>query len=260
MEFKDQMNNTIRLREYPRRIVSLVPSQTQLLYDLGLTDEVVGITKFCIYPEEWFQTKSRIGGTKGIDLEALKKLNPDLIIGNKEENVESDIEKLKEIAPVWMSDIYTLDDALSMITSIGKMVDRELGAISLVNEINENFNSLAKIVEKSKKQSVVYFIWNSPDMVVGTNTFIDDLLKRCGLVNLIEQERYPELPQGISPDLVFLSSEPFPFSEKHQKKFAQKFPKAKIHLVNGEQFSWYGSMLKDAPSYFSDLLKELSGQ
>ena len=117
-EFVDQMNNTIRLSGIPRRIVSLVPSQTELLFDLGLGDRVVGITKFCIHPNEWFKNKSRVGGTKDVDFEKVKSLNPDLIIGNKEENEKQNIEELKSIAPVWMSDIFNLDDSLEMIQKI----------------------------------------------------------------------------------------------------------------------------------------------
>ena len=101
--FIDQLQSEIRLDRVPRRIVSLVPSQTELLYDLGLEDEVVGITKFCIHPNKWFSSKDRIGGTKSINIDQVKSLAPDLIIGNKEENTIEDIERLREIAPVWMS-------------------------------------------------------------------------------------------------------------------------------------------------------------
>src|SRR5690348_418993 len=104
----------------PKRIISLVPSQTELLYDLGLNEEVVGITKFCIHPEEWFLSKTRIGGTKKIDFEKIKSLKPDLIIGNKEENEESQIKELMKDYCVWMSDIKNLDDAVSMINSVGE--------------------------------------------------------------------------------------------------------------------------------------------
>ncbi len=261
MEFKDQMNNAIRLREYPRRIVSLVPSQTQLLFDLGLSDEVVGITKFCIYPDKWYRTKERIGGTKSVNIEAVRKLNPDLIIGNKEENLQADIELLKEIAPVWMSDIYTLDDALEMILSVGELVGHQEEAQNLNLEIVRNFDLLKTVVmESDSVGSVIYFIWNNPDMAAGKNTFINDLLIRCGFRNLITKDRYPEVSKNLSPDYVFLSSEPYPFAEKDIKKFENNFPDSKVVLIDGEAFSWYGSMLKKAPDYFMSLLDKLSSK
>ena len=125
MLIADQMHRKIHLPRFPlRRIISLVPSQTELLYDLGLEEEVVGITKFCVHPPEWFQSKARVGGTKTIHFEKIKALQPDLIIGNKEENEREQIEALAECFPVWMSDIATLEDALDMMLRVGALVDR----------------------------------------------------------------------------------------------------------------------------------------
>jgi ABC-type Fe3+-hydroxamate transport system substrate-binding protein len=104
----DQMHRTVQVPAAPQRIVSLVPSQTELLYDLGLGERVVGITKFCIHPETWFKTKHRIGGTKKVDMDKVRALKPDLIIGNKEENDRNDIQTLEKEFPVWMSDIRDL--------------------------------------------------------------------------------------------------------------------------------------------------------
>lgn len=253
----DQMNQTVRLEEIPRRIVSLVPSQTELLYDLGLKDEVVGITKFCIYPEHWFHSKTRIGGTKQLNLERIESLKPDLIIGNKEENTQEDIEALKKIAQVWMSDIYNLDDAYNMISEIGEMVGKADIAKSLVSEIHVNFAHLPKA---PFSKSVLYFIWQDPFYVAGKNTFIDAIITECGLQNYCTDDRYPEWKIDITkqPDYIFLSSEPFPFKEEHVKIMQKLFPKSKVFIVDGEMFSWYGSRLKLAPAYFKSLLNNLS--
>ena len=140
--FIDQMNNKIHLDYYPSRIISLVPSQTELLYTLGLSNRVVGITKFCIHPKKWFRTKNRIGGTKNVDIQKVKNLKPDLIIGNKEENNIKDIQSLDGIAPIWMSDIYTLDDAYSMIKSIGQITGMETLSKQLVIDIKNEFQRL----------------------------------------------------------------------------------------------------------------------
>src|SRR5688500_11346244 len=98
----DQLGRNITLKGEPSRIISLVPSQTELLFDLGLGEHVVGITKFCVHPKEWFRSKTRVGGTKKLDIEKIRSLNPDLIIGNKEENEKEQIEELIKEFPVWM--------------------------------------------------------------------------------------------------------------------------------------------------------------
>lgn len=258
-EFIDQMNQTIRLEATPRRIVSLVPSQTEFLHYLGLEEEVVGITKFCIHPNEWFQTKSRIGGTKSVDLEKVLVLNPDLIIGNKEENTKEDIEMLESVAPVWMSDISDLTDAILMLRELGIILDKKEKVDALIEEILSEFSKLHEFssTHPTKGKSVLYFIWNEPGYIAGKHTFIDSLLRECGLKNAAHDTRYPEAPLGIQPDYIFLSSEPFPFEHKHITSFQKRYPTARIVLVDGEMFSWYGSRLKDAPNYFRELLKGL---
>ena len=260
IEFKDQMHQTIRLSEMPRRIVSLVPSQTELLYDLGLRDEVVGITKFCIYPDEWFREKKRVGGTKNISLAKLKSLNPDLIIGNKEENEKSNIEEIQADFPVWLSDIYTLDDAYEMIHQIGELVNREENAEELVKKIASEFEKLDDFIQSNqlkKRLKVSYFIWKDPYYVVGKNTFVDCMLEKCGFENFNTIERYPEFmfDETNLPDFIFLSSEPFPFKTKHVEELQKKYPSTKVIIVDGEMFSWYGSRLQYAPTYFIELLK-----
>jgi len=260
-EYKDQMNQIIRLSSTPRRIISLVPSQTELLYDLGLNDEVVGITKFCIHPKEWFKSKTRVGGTKEISLAKVSKLNPDLLIGNKEENEKENIESLKSQYPIWMSDIYTLQDALEMIEQIGILVDKSEKAIEISTTIKNSFEQFK--IEISERftgnyPSVLYLIWRNPYLSAGKNTFIDSILSECGFSNFITQERYPEinLDSIDSPDYIFLSSEPYPFKDKHINELSLIYPNSKILLVDGEMFSWYGSRLLKATAYFQDLINQ----
>lgn len=257
MEFTDQINCTIRLEEYPVRIVSLVPSQTELLHYLGLEDQVVGITKFCIHPDEWFRNKERVGGTKTVDLAKVKALQPDLIIANKEENVKEQVDELKKIAPVWVSDVNTLDEALDMIKSVGELTNTVEEAQNLIDSINAEFTKLYQS-EKGDKRSAAYYIWNDPAMLAGKGTFIDDMLTRAGYTNIVELPRYPQESESLkrTPDVILLSSEPFPFREKHVKEFSSRFPNAEVVVVDGEMFSWYGSHLLKAPQYFRSLLHE----
>lgn len=261
--FTDQMGNEIALlKTSPKRIVSLVPSQTELLYDLGLREEVVGITKFCVHPQEWFKSKRRVGGTKDFHIDRIEALQPDLIIGNKEENVKEGIEALQQRFPVWMSDISTFEDALQMIEQVSALVGKELEGKQLLREIKEGFEELQSGFSAKEAPKVVYLIWRKPYMAAGGGTFIDEMLGICGLQNEVKyRERYPVLMlrelKDISPQLLFLSSEPYPFREKHVEELQGVLPCAKIILVDGEFFSWYGSRLLKAVPYLKSLISSL---
>ena len=250
---KDQVGRTVVVPKPPRRILSLVPSQTELLFELGLSERVVGITKFCVHPEKWFRTKPRIGGTKKLDFDAISVLNSDLIIANKEENHRADIERLEKEFPVWVSDVNNLDSALEMIQSVAEITGTD--GSSLATKIQEEFGSLEPITPPKK---TLYLIWKDPYMAAGSDTFIHDMMTCCGLENVISTKRYPELStkeiQSLSPEVVLLSSEPYPFKEKHISELKELLPTAAIKLVDGEMFSWYGSRLKLAPSYFQGLI------
>ncbi len=250
----DQLGRLVEFSFPPQRIISLVPSQTELLFDLGLAGRVVGITKFCVHPREWFQSKTKVGGTKKFQFDVINALQPDLIIGNKEENYEEGITQLAGKYPVWMSDITSWESALQMIKSIGDLIDEKAKADLLVEEINRRIESLKPFLPKR----VLYFIWRDPWMATGKNTFIDTMLSKIGLLNCVDQERYPELSledmKRLSPEVVLLSSEPFPFRQKHVEELQLVLPNTKIILVDGEMFSWYGSRLLKAPDYFKLLL------
>lgn len=253
----DQMGRTLQVPERPERIISLVPSQTELLHDLGLGDRVVGITKFCIHPEAWFRSKARVGGTKQVDLDKVRALRPDLIIGNKEENAQADIEALEQEFAVWMSDVRELDGALDMIRRVGMLTGTTSQAEALVTGIGQAFAGLQPL---APPLSAAYLIWHEPMMVAGADTFVNDMLARCGLTNAFAQrpERYPEVSPAelaaADPDVILLSSEPFPFAEKHILHYNMLCPGAPVQLVDGELFSWYGSRLLKAPAYFNGLL------
>jgi ABC-type Fe3+-hydroxamate transport system substrate-binding protein len=236
----------------PKRIISLVPSITELLYYLGLESEVLGITKFCVHPEEWLKQKIIIGGTKNLNLKKIEGLSPDLIIANKEENVQDQIELLSKTFNVYLTDINTYDDALQLILDIGELTSTgELANTIHSNTISafEGFQSINSI------GSCLYLIWNEPMMAAGKNTYIDAMLTKVGFDNIIQLTRYPEMSQEIieklKPDYILLSSEPYPFNEKHLEQFSNIFPNAKIRLVDGEMFSWYGSRIQKLPEYIS---------
>ena len=240
----------------------MVPSQTELLFDLGLDKEVVGLTKFCIHPIEKFAERVKVGGTKKLNMDAIRRLEPDLIIGNKEENEQIQVEMLMAEFPVWMSDIYTLDDAMRTISQIGELVDRHPEASYLNFLISAGFTDLqALALQRGINKKVAYLIWREPYMLAGRETFIDAILTMNGLRNVAPKSRYPELSLNelheLKPELVFLSSEPYPFKEKHLEEIRLAVPGAKVMLVDGEMFSWYGSRLVKAVQYLFQLQNEL---
>lgn len=255
----DQMNRSVEIPSTPKRIISIVPSQTELLFDLGLNEEIIGITKFCIHPANQFKQKLKIGGTKVLNIKLIKELKPDLIIGNKEENERSQIEELMQSFPVWMSDIANLTGAIDMINKLGVLIGKKPEAAELAESINSGFSQL-NIQPKGLK--VAYLIWRKPYIIAGNGTFINDMLQKCGFTNAFDLDRYPEVFPALiveaNPDVVFLSSEPYPFKDRHIAEFKALVPQANIQLVDGELFSWYGSRLLQAPGYFNQLIDSLN--
>lgn len=254
----DQLGRIVTFSEVPKRIISCVPSQTELLYDLGLDESVIGITKFCIHPSEWFRNKTRIGGTKNLDIAKIKSLKPDLIIANKEENTREQLEELMLEFPVWISDVKDLEEAGQLIIGLGNLLNRSNEAKQLHLAIITEFSRLQPVQNKS----CVYFIWKNPYMCVGNSTFINHLLEKCGFINCFKNSgRYPQLSAieiaDAKPDLLFLSSEPFPFKTADIAHFEAICPNSKVILVNGEAFSWYGSRLLKSVDYFEELLKTI---
>jgi ABC-type Fe3+-hydroxamate transport system substrate-binding protein len=246
--FLSQINNL-----YPKRIISLVPSITELLHHLALEEAVIGITKFCIHPTEWYHNKKRVGGTKNIDIELIIDLQPDLIICSKEENIKEQIDNLAEKSTVLLTDVKNYEDALQMIMDIGLITNRQIEATALVNSIAEQFSH--NIIEK---RNALYLIWKDPYMTIGGDTFINSMMQKAGFTNLYQSSlRYPTLSLeemiNLNPSIILLSSEPYPFKEKHVNELLAVLPSCKIILVDGEMFSWYGSRMKVAVTYFAQL-------
>ncbi len=240
------------------RIVSLVPSLSELIIDLGLEKELVGRTKFCIHPADKIKSIPKIGGTKEVNISKVAGLKPDLIIANKEENTQKDVEALQDIAPVFVSEISNFTEAIRSIEQIGQLTNRVEAARTISNRIISEYSKLSDL--SKDRRSVCYLIWKNPFMTIGKDTFIHDMLEKCGFDNVYgNQERYPTVDaldiKEKNPDYIFLSSEPFPFKDKHIQEFKKMIPNSKVVLVDGEYFSWYGSRMVHAADYFIDLIK-----
>jgi len=261
--FTDQLGRSVEVFFPPQKIISLVPSQSELLFHLNLNASISALTKFCIHPKELVVNKEIVGGTKTIKLDKIASIRPDLIIANKEENTRAEIEELAANFPVWISDIKNLDDAFMMIKSVGELTNTEARSTEIADAVAARFDGLRPL---QKSLSAVYLIWRKPYMSVNRNTFIHDMLERVGLINLCANatERYPEISEAellaLNPEVVLLSSEPYPFSEKHIQELSQILPNSRIEGVDGELFSWYGSRLLHSPDYFKKLGERLSNE
>ncbi|MBC8045805.1 MAG: ABC transporter substrate-binding protein [Fimbriimonadaceae bacterium] len=266
MEFIDQLDRKIEINFPPKRIISIVPSQTELLCELGHEDKLVGVTKFCVHPDHIRKSKPVIGGTKNLHIEQIRSLQPDLIIANKEENVKEQIEELEKYFPVWLSDVRNFDDAIVMIKNLGEITDRQELSYKLIQEIEfekEKYHSDHNIFAIHNFPICIYIIWKNPYMIIGGDTFISSMLELAGFKNLFQDQlRYPEITmediQIANPQIVFLSSEPYPFKEKNIKELQEFMPHAKIILIDGEMFSWYGSRLQFSFQYFAELRKQIT--
>lgn len=254
------LTSTSQLPHPPKRIISLVPSQTELLYFLGLEEQTIGITKFCIHPDHWFRNKIRVGGTKTVDIQKIESLHPDLIIANKEENIREQVEELAKNFNVWVTDVNNLDQALEMINDIGAITNTKSKSNELSAVIKDEFSRL----EFTEVIPAAYLIWQEPYMTIGGDTFISDMMARAGFKNVFRHlQRYPEITlEDISAsgcEVLLLSSEPYPFKEKHLAELQAKLPGVKVILADGEMFSWYGSWLLKSPGYFKKLRDKVLG-
>lgn len=260
LQIKDQVGNFHTFENTPKRIITLVPSQTELLFDLGLEENIFGITKFCIHPFHLQSTKKIIGGTKNVKFDKIKELCPDIIIANKEENTKEIVDELSKICPVWVTDIVTIEDNLNMILHFGQLFNKRVEAQKWIEKISFAHKDFQDFIKDKSFQKVAYFIWANPYMVAGNNTFINEMLQLNKFTNIYQnrEERYPEIIiqkmriQG-DPDFVFLSSEPFPFKDEHAFEIGRFTHHATTIFVDGEMFSWYGSRILKAFSYFKKL-------
>lgn len=256
----DALDRPVTLPTPPQRIVSLVPSQTELLAYLGLDDRVVGITRFCVRPEGWREQKRIVGGTKEVDIERVAELEPDFILANHEENTPEDADALADLAPVYVTDVPTVASALVMIRAIGRLVDRPDAAGRLADTIEGRFDAL----ENHSPIRTAYLIWRDPFMTVGHDTIIHDVMQHGGFINVFgDRMRYPEITRDAlvdaAPDVLLLSDEPFPFPQKPRfsADLREALADTPIQFVDGERFSWYGPRLLDTPAYLRKLRHRL---
>lgn len=262
--FYDHLNRKIELKETPQRIVSLVPSQTELLVDLGLEQQILGITKFCVHPEDLRKQKKVVGGTKQVHFDRIAALEPDIILCNKEENTREMVMELEKLAPVHVSDIYTIDDSLELIRQYSAIFEVAGKASEIIEKIQLQKTGFQEYIKDFPERKVAYFIWKNPWMVAGNDNFIDHLLELNRFKNVFSERdsRYPEIHleelKKENVELLLLSTEPFPFKKSDKEALKKEVGMEAVYIVDGEYFSWYGSRLTGAFRYFRELHAVLS--
>ena len=245
----DALGRRVVLREQPRRVVSLVPSLTEALVGLGAP--VVGVTRFCVHPDGVRRRAAVVGGTKTVDVVRVATLAPDLVVANREENVREQVEGIEALgAPVYVTDVATVDGALATLRTLGALTGTGAAADALAARIAAGFDGLAA----APPVRAAYVIWKDPWMVAGGDTFVGDVLRRAGFVNVFEDaRRYPDVtPEAVAearPDALLFASETFRFREKHVGALRAACPSAAVAFVDGEAFSWYGPRLLATPDH-----------
>lgn len=251
----DHLGREVRLTEPPRRVVSLVPSITRTLFDLGLADHVAGRTKFCVQPEGKVDAVPVVGGTKQFHADRIRAIGPDLILANKEENEASAVRDLMDDFTVFVTDVRDLQGNERLLRDLGALT----GTREMAARITEDTRRAFATVRPLPGIPAAYLIWKDPYMAAGGDTFINAMLAAFGLNNVFAGRpgRYPEVSAGelaaSGAKVVLLSSEPYPFTEKHSAEFRALCPDALVLPIDGAAFSWYGSLVAGTPAYFSQL-------
>jgi ABC-type Fe3+-hydroxamate transport system substrate-binding protein len=246
------------------RIVSLVPSITELLFDLDLGPQVVGRTGFCIHPRGGVRAVPKFGGTKDVDIEALLAAAPTHVIVNIDENTRETFEQLRACVPhVVVTHPNTPTDNLELFTLLGGIFAREAQSAALAADFNAALTDLRLAMARQPARRVLYLIWREPWMTVSPDTYIANMLSLLGwqTVPRVCEQRYPILNAGalreLQVDLCLLSSEPYPFRDKHMTEVSKLLGGTPVHLIDGEMVSWYGSRsiagLRYLASYASDI-------
>jgi ABC-type Fe3+-hydroxamate transport system substrate-binding protein len=258
MGLLDATGVTLALPVPPRRIVSLIPSTTETLCALGLADALVGVTVYCREPRDIVRAKTRVGGEKDPDLDLIRRLAPDLVVANVEENVRAHVETLRAWGiPVWVTYPRTVAESLRMIRELGEVTGTAARAEELLGELVPLYEQVRAEAATRPAVGVFYAIWREPYMTINGDTYIHDLLAVCGGANVFADrpQRYPAVTldevAARGPDLILLPDEPFRFRAVHRRDFERyrdvpAVRDGRICLVDGKPFSWHGPRIAEA--------------
>lgn len=238
------------------RIVSLVPSLTELLCQLGLRDRLVGRTGFCIHPREALRDVPRVGGTKDFDVERVRALAPTHVVVNVDENEKPLVDRLAGFVPeIVVTHPITVDDNLALIESFGERFGVREAARRHIERQREAMHRLR--TRRFAPVDVLYLIWKDPWMSIGRETFVAHMLSAAALRSVVahEQPRYPVVDDpsvdARGARIVLLSSEPYRFLERHRTALQRASGRASpmFATIDGEMTSWYGTRAIDGLHY-----------
>ncbi len=251
MNFTDHLNRTVEINGVPQRVVSLVPSITETLADLGLAKHLVAVTRFCKYPLELTKLLPKAGGPKNIDIDKIVDLQPHLVIAVKEENDKEQVLKLAEQVPVIVFDINSVEDAFNMLDGLGAVFDRADVTAGVINSIKQK---LEKYSPAGSYKKTMYLIWKNPWMAAGRSAFIGAMMKVAGFDNFISG-RYPQVSRQEfeKANTLLLATEPYHFTESDRQQLLEEYPDKNVIIVDGEMFTWYGTHMLKAIDYFERL-------
>jgi ABC-type Fe3+-hydroxamate transport system substrate-binding protein len=246
------------------RIVSLVPSLTELLFELGLGEQLVGRTGFCIHPRDTVRAVPKVGGTKDVDVEAVLALRPTHLVVNVDENEKPTVDRLaREIDHLIVTHPLRAQDNLALYRQFGEAFDCRPKA----QQLCERFEAVMQSVQSARwtQRQVVYLIWKAPWMTVSDQTYIADMLMQVGLRTITpdSSRRYPEIDFAAwgpsQADAVLFSSEPYRFGERDLIEFssAHGLDPARCRLIDGEMTSWYGSRAIEGLDYLARFRQSL---
>lgn len=245
------------------RLVSLCPSLTELLFDLGAGAELVGRTKFCVHPELLVDRVEKLGGTKNPKIARILELEPDLVLMNEEENRLEDAEQIRAAGiSVHASLPRTAAETAVMVRSIAAAIHREESGERIAADIEGRAERVRTAATGIAPLTYAYLIWREPWMTINDDTFVAALLALAGGRNVFGNatERYPTITlddlRAANPDVVLLSSEPFPFADRHATELetALGLPRDRFELVDGELLSWHGSRTPRGIDYAADVV------
>ncbi len=265
-ELTDAIGQTHPVAGPAARIVSLVPSLTELVIDLGLAGSLVGRTRFCVHPAPDVEGIASVGGTKEIDMESLLALKPTHVLVNVDENPKEMADAITaEGIHVVVTHPLRVVDNRALYRLIGGIFGAEAAARALEAQFDAALANLADGTRGQPQRDVLYLIWRKPWMTVAPDTYIADMLALAGLISLDSgtDARYPEIALDeellAGVDLVLFSTEPFPFQQKHLDAFRTDFPKhgTKARLIDAEMVSWYGSRAVRGLEYMVAFRREL---
>ena len=249
MGLKDDLGDRVELNVPAARIVSLVPSITETLFELGAGGQVAGVTDYCIHPAAAVAQILKVGGTKGFSLDRVVGLEPDLVIANKEENRKPEVEALRRECPVFVTDPRTVEQAMKTVLDLGMLTGRAVEASTMAADCESRLSGVYPAT-LARPFRTVCFVWRDPWMAVGSDTYVGDLLDTFGFKNIFASEdgRYPQtsleavLDRG--PEVIMLPDEPFEFGSgdvgEIEAFFAERGAPVKIFAMDGTLLTWFG--------------------